>query len=292
MGETIEEKSSVLLGFKDRLPVITNSGQNCERNFEVSTKKILKVQVDPNTGETFINLNGKKIKMVPESQIKSQLYSKDQKNLSVKVSNGFRVLTKIDFKPNFVKKMEPGKKGSQMNLIKEESVDPNISQCSLLKETYLISEKNPQSDKVDKQLFSNDLNKKITTDKSRLHRHCVTEDRLECDSQTTSSNNIDMKVYSNKKEVQTLDTQKFDMILKPTENLKDVAIQTEAFHSENILDDILKGINDEDLLNFVDPVFVNPPYQLDDVSNYKPNLAVNFFNELRRAHFPNLEGNM
>lgn len=289
MGEIVEEKSSVLLGFKDRLPVITNSGQNCKKNSEIPIKKILKLQVDPNTGEKFINLNGKKLKMVPESQIKSQLYSKDQKNISVKVSNGLRVLTKVDFKPNFVQKLLPVKTESQVNLIKAESVDPNISQSSVLREMNLISEKNPHTDIVDKQVFGSDLNNKITIDKNQLHTNCVTEDRLKCDTQTTSSNNIDMKVYRNEKEVQTLDTQKY--LSKSTENLKDVAIQTDPTHSENSFDDILSMFNDDDLLNIVDPVFVNPPHQV-NIPNSKPNIAAKFFSELRRAHFPDHEGNM
>lgn len=301
MGEILEEKSSVLLGFKDCLPVITNSVANCEKNNEGPSKKILKLQVDPNTGEKFINLNGKKLKMVPESQIKSQFSLK--KNLLMKSAKSFRILTKIPFNPNLVHKIQPMKTESHLNLSTTENVDPSSSQPPILNERNFISHKNP-ADKDNKNIFGN-LVKEITADNKGKCEYidCVTADSIKCTQRIPAFNKIDMKVYSNDKKDQSLDSKKCSTS-QICETLKDAAIQTNendiinlppdlGKQTDNILGFDLSDLNND--LNFddfnsilfegVDPILVSPPVQ-------GTSLAAKFFGELRRAHFPDYEGNM
>lgn len=283
MGEIVEEKSSVLLGFKDCIPVITNSVANCEKNNEGPSKKILKLQVDPNTGEKFINLNGKKLKMVPESQIRSQLSLK--KNLLMKSAKSFRILTKIPFNPNLV---TPVKTDSQLNLCRTENI---------------ISQKSPITDKDNKLIFGNNLIKEITTDNKGKceYMDCITVDRIKCIQRISTNNKLDMKVYNNEKKGHNLESGKF-VSTKIGETLKDAAIQTESYNlsadldkqSENISwDHFLSGLEfnndfDESLFELANPNLVTPHEQCTS-DNY---VATKFFGELRRAHLPNHEGNM
>lgn len=301
MGEIVEEKSSVLLGFKDCLPVITNSVANCEKNNEGPSKKILKLQVDPNTGEKFINLNGKKLKMVPESQIKSQFSLK--KNLLMKSAKSFRILTKIPFNSNLVHKIQPMNMESHLNLITTENVDPSLSQPLILNERNVISHKNPITDKDNKNIFGN-LVKEITADNKGNCEYidCVTADGIKCTQRIPAFDKIDMKVYSNDQKDQSLDPKKCSTS-QIGETLKDAAIQTNENDLINLPPDLDKqtdsifGLDLSDLsndLNYdfnsilfegVDPILASPPVQ-------STSIAAKFFGELRRAHLPDYEGNM
>lgn len=293
MGEKVDEKSSVLLGFKDYLPVITNSETNSKRINERPNKKIVKVQVDPSTGEKFINLNGKKLKMVPESQIKSQLQLTNQKSLCMKPAKRFRVLTKIPFNPNSIHGVQ-AKLESQVNLIKLQGND-NSCQCSKLKETNFISEKNPIIYK-DKHLFGNNLIEEITTDnKEKFNKlmDSANSASLKCDTQKIAPKTTDMKICSNEKDVHVLEPNK-DNKLKISEELKDAEIQTDESlfrNHENNFDEIIDYLNSTDdfpsSFCSVDPSFVSPPEP-----NTSNTLAQKFFEALRRALLPDHEGNM
>lgn len=294
MGEIVEETSSVLLGFRDSLPVITNSEPKCKKSTEVPIKKILKVQVDPTTGEKFINLNGKKLKMVPESQLKSQVNLLNQKNFGIKSVKSLKVVTKLPLVPP-----QPIKVQSLMNLDKIQKIDVSSSMPSELKETNFISLKN-NHDKDCKYITDNNQLKEITADKGNIFKYTnsITSNILKCSTTQRISikNLIDMKLSNNDKGVQTFES-RIHEAWHSAEFFKDAAIQTDessfnnlVMPSENSLDDILDILgaeifSDPSLLYAVNPHEVNPP----EKSN---SLAAKFFSELRKACFPDHEGNM
>lgn len=290
MGERVDEKSSVLLGFKDCLPVITNSESNCKQDNERnSNKKVVKVEVDPSTGEKFINLNGKKLKMIPESQIKTKLNLTNQKNLCIKPTT-FRVLTKIPFNSNAVQRVQT--KVEAVNLMKLQS-DDNSCHFSVLKKTNFISEKSPNIDKDNRHIFGNNLSK-ITTDNEKCNEFIdnASVDRLKCSTPLTPRI-VDMKINKDEKDVHMLQLESNEKLQKNI-ILKNVETQTlESYfkNTDNILDlDIdIDDLNlfESSIFSPVNPTWVNPPEQ--PTSN---SLAQKFFEALRKALVPDHEGNM
>ncbi|CAG9820518.1 unnamed protein product [Phaedon cochleariae] len=78
-SEVADNKKYFLLGFKDSIPVICNNMLEEKVRTPLSMKnKVLKVEVDPQTGDKFINLNGRKIK-IPES--KTPVIPKTEQNI-------------------------------------------------------------------------------------------------------------------------------------------------------------------------------------------------------------------
>lgn len=80
VGEVVNQKTCELLGYKEGIPVLSNATTteanrpptNTSKN-NVSTKQTLRVEVNSKTGEKYINLNGKKLRMVTESQLPPHL---------------------------------------------------------------------------------------------------------------------------------------------------------------------------------------------------------------------------
>ncbi|XP_057669089.1 uncharacterized protein LOC130901618 [Diorhabda carinulata] len=66
--EVVSENSS-LLGFKDSLPVLSKPIYNNINMASAPGKRTVRVETNSNTGEKFIMLNGKKIKILAESEI-------------------------------------------------------------------------------------------------------------------------------------------------------------------------------------------------------------------------------
>lgn len=77
-GEVINQKTCELLGYQEGKPVLRNKTAseaskpptNLSIN-KISSKQTLKVETDSKTGEKYINLNGKKLRMVAEPQLSS-----------------------------------------------------------------------------------------------------------------------------------------------------------------------------------------------------------------------------
>lgn len=291
MGEVIEETNSVLLGFKDKLPVITNPEPNCNKSLGGLNKKILKVQVDPSTGEKFINLNGRKLKMVPESFTKSQLNVATQKSVGIKSAKNI-IIRKLPNMTNSLQKLQTIRIESPGNLSKISNMQ-NGSKLSILKQTNVLTLKNPNTDKDRKCIIDNNLVKEIRADNTvKSFKHTDSSDvnsLLTCS--VIQSNLSNMKFYQNEKAVQTLE-------LTATQRrtaLKDVGIQTDEISLSNFADkdledldfDAILGLEFEQpglLTNCVNPYQVNPP---------EPSvLATKFFSELRQARCPNNEGHM
>lgn len=314
MGEVVEEKSSLLLGFKDSVPVISNS--ETKKTPEGNVKKILKVEVDPSTGEKYINLNGKKLKMVPESQIQNRINLSDKKKMLLQSTKNLRILTKIPFTSDSICNNPPIKIESPDNLGEIQNTNP------LDLKNNSISLKNiNNTDKDSKYVIdSTNLTKEITTDNRRngfnhTGSSAVYGQKCSLNQRISARNLIDMKIYQNDKEVQTLES-RINQVLQAGELLKDVAIQTEegsfnknktldyiselernnsdSFLFNASLDAILETLNNDSsllqdelsLLDTVSPLEVNPPAQ------ETFNLAAKFFGELRRARLPDQEGNM
>lgn len=291
MGEKIDEKRSVLLGFKDCLPVITNSELNCKHANIDKNKKIVKVQVDPMTGEKFINLNGKKLKMVPESQVKTHLNSTNEKSLCIKATRSFRVLTKIPF--TSVK--ADHKLQTNMNLMKLKSHD-NLCHYSLLKKPNLISQKDISCDKDSRYIFGNNLIKQITTDNkkkgieliddvSAVHEKCSTQ---------IIPKIIDMKNSKNGSTVHMLQSDNTGLQIKS--KLKNVETQTVESYlkfTDISLDELIKDLDIDDSNLFDSTSFsLNPNWTNLPEQRTSCNLAEKFFEALRKALVPDHDGNM
>lgn len=269
MGEVVEEKKSVLLGFKDSLPVIANKNSN-----KPLTKKFFKVQIDPNTGDKFINLNGKPFKIVPESELQNTSNNKVPKSTCSNSTN-LNILTKIPLNKNIHNRLN--KVESPMNLLK----------TSQLNKVKFISLKTLSCDSNKQSIDSNVINEITTDNGNEVFQHGnISFNKLKCPTQKLILKKpFNMKFYNEK-------SSKGCHKLQTSEQLKDVGIQTEETSFNKHFDPFedFEGLLDLDVLS--DSLFVNPQEVTPSEEPKDNSLHIKFYSELRRAKLPDPEGNM
>lgn len=164
-GEVPDDKNSVLLGYHDCLPVVSNKSLDTTASPKKTT---LKVEVDPNTGNRFIRLNGQRLRMLYDSEIPLHIKQKTQK---VKLNAVSPVIIKHESKSpiqNTVKTLCIPREAA-LNAVKEsrvyitnKNVTNNLSLNSINK-TFIKVEPSTPSDVI--PLTDNIQLKQINSDK-------------------------------------------------------------------------------------------------------------------------------
>ncbi|XP_018569985.1 uncharacterized protein LOC108909987 [Anoplophora glabripennis] len=317
-GEVTNSKTCELLGYKGGIPVLTNKTvleankppTNSSIN-KVSAKQILRVETDSKTGEKFINLNGKKLRMVAEPQLSSQFKQNpqvikastcgDKKPVKVKIIGS---MPSILHGPSRLVK-----KGTcQVTDIasSKPSVNKTDNTTQITQPVINVPVKIPSTDKVisgnSTAVCSNTVNSDHqaavtpTQENGRClkYKHSLiiySDGLLKSPNGVLKMNPLDLSKV-NKPDCVKVDVKKVDSSVQATVKTVDESVQTED-------EDDLFNILNLDFLEYLSsnaPTTMTPKAAPVVVSRPEPAKAHSekfqmFFQDLRRAMIPDMDGN-
>nr|XP_023011614.1 uncharacterized protein LOC111501919 [Leptinotarsa decemlineata] len=303
-SELIDDKNCELLGFRDCLPVLC--GNMNESKNSSGIKKTLKIEVNSDTGEKYINLNGKKIKIIPESELPNKLPKNAQvrkiaslNSITEKPPIKVKVLKAVPLKNSTAQYVSNGNTSSN-----EGKQMIEISKINLLSQKTLIRESASTNVKT---LSGNVTIKANTADQNSDMLKSVRKpviNTFKIDSKNKSSGSgqnviaLDLTKYSLNQ------GRKIESSTQTDKNIVDACVQTD----DEILFtdfDILEIMKD---LPYLEPIpkahdnldntlissknLHESNGQSHDSNNVNNLRAKNFFNELRTALQPDDRGNM
>ncbi|KAJ8930059.1 hypothetical protein NQ314_017188 [Rhamnusium bicolor] len=300
-NEVINERNSVLLGFKDQLAVLSNAMSESSTNVELNTKKTLKVEVNSQTGEKFINLNGKKLKMVPESELPPQLRQNAHlmkvtsvKGLVAKKPVNIKIIGSMSSLLHSASLINKKRSGDiDKNIFNPNVNRPDITQLS--QKTVINENKVP--------IVKNSSNSKVSSVKaSTQFLGCINQiqDDAKCTITKFELNNPHdggVKGVTNMKalDLTTLNKQNADKSVQTEFNLVNECVQTEETFppNENHDDHSWLDLDLKDLLNI--DLLVNddlPKIASKGINTEQERKKEMFFNDLKTALLPDPKGNM
>lgn len=268
-GTKIDDKNSNLLGFFLNKPVLSNNSMKRDvlQKSAPLRPHINRVVKDSNTGDKFLCLNGKKLKILPPSKVLSGM-------VNLKVVNKNSIIPLNSKEVNIIGEASERNKNGLM-LGKRDLVNCNIDKINTV-----------NTDKI------------IRISEVRTSQECDTESII---SRSISPHKLDKFVKLKPVNMQALDLSKDNIItnikteiLEPTKPATvEAGVQTEEV---TILEDILL----DDKFNFK----IFDEFNLDlsmldlpgpstiDTQKQKDSPAVKLFTELRSALQPDDQGNM
>lgn len=298
VGEVPDDRNSVLLGYHESLPVMSNKS-SC-----VTTppkKATLKVEVDPNTGNRFIHLNGKRLRMLYDTEI--PLHIKQKVKINVPTPIVGKDDTSSSSKTLWVPKEISNSAQESHVYISNKNGTNSLSQSSLIMNTSLVKVENPKADAIPQTTDNIQINSDKHSNSSTL---------------SATLEPVNKFIIQPVDKMQPIDLTKHDKCIETDrKNFVDTGVQVNIEINENPLLEEFDKLNPyfdlDDILKF-DKVFdsrpltprkiTNSPFpnvptkQLTNLNTVlqldteKQKLAASFFGELRRALIKDDKGNM
>ncbi|KAG5900301.1 hypothetical protein JTB14_000827 [Gonioctena quinquepunctata] len=313
-SKSVDDKNYILLGFKNSFPVLCGKMNESKTT---SVKKTLKIEVNPETGEKYITLNGKKLKIVPESKLPSQIPKNAQvrKIASINSSTSgspvkVKILKGMPLKNSNFCITQYINKASEGNQITTEISNINgLSQKTLIKENELQNVKTLSSNMT----INANTTDNISHTASMLGNKSINQNRTFQSVQSIRA--LDLTNYSSKENLshgiseKVENSSQTDNVIETDKKTVDACVQTDEDLSLDDLIDLLP-LEDISMPSFEAPCASKKVLTFSDIPNKKlldldslpqqktknvtiqNEVAKNLFTELRIALQPDDKGNM